>query len=88
MSKYLTPRAVGGTMAIAICYRCQMKMYAGDLKKDPNTGAYYCEDCVDIFDPWRLPSRQTENITVRHPRPDVSIATDGTTVEPPAVEEA
>jgi hypothetical protein len=33
-----------------------------------------CKDDLDKFDPWRLPARQTENISLRFPRPDVNIA--------------
>lgn len=33
-----------------------------------------CKDDLDQFDPWRLPARQTENIALRFPRPDVSVA--------------
>lgn len=43
---------------------------------DPNfPGMRVCKDDKDNFDPWRLPARQTENIALRFPRPDVSIAT-------------
>lgn len=42
---------------------------------DPNfPGMRVCKDDKDNFDPWRLPARQTENIALRFPRPDVSIA--------------
>jgi len=42
---------------------------------DPNfPGMRVCKDDLDKFDPWRLPARQTENISLRFPRPDVSIA--------------
>lgn len=42
---------------------------------DPNfPGMRVCKDDLDEFDPWRLPARQTENIALRFPRPDVSIA--------------
>jgi hypothetical protein len=34
-----------------------------------------CKVDLDQFDPWRLPAIQTENIALRFPRPDVSIAT-------------
>jgi hypothetical protein len=34
-----------------------------------------CKDDLDNFDPWRLPARQTENIALRFPRPDASVAT-------------
>jgi hypothetical protein len=43
---------------------------------DPNfPGMRVCKDDLDKFDPWRLPARQTENIALRFPRPDVSVAT-------------
>jgi hypothetical protein len=42
---------------------------------DPNfPGMRVCKDDLDKFDPWRLPARQTENISLRFPRPDVSVA--------------
>lgn len=59
-------------VAIAVCDRCKMKVPIGHLVSDPNSpGLRVCVDtCKDIFDPWRLPARQTENITLRYPRPD------------------
>jgi hypothetical protein len=43
---------------------------------DPNfPGMRVCKEDLDNFDPWRLPAIQTENITLRFPRPDVSVAT-------------
>ena len=43
---------------------------------DPNfPGMRVCKDDLDQFDPWRLPALQTENIALRFPRPDVSVAT-------------
>jgi hypothetical protein len=35
-----------------------------------------CDKDRDQFDPYRLPARRTENISLRFPRPDVSIALD------------
>lgn len=72
MSGYL-PVKSKGSAAIAICGRCSMKMYYDDLKKDPNNGLMVCEKCRDIYDPWRLPARKTENISLAHPRPDVEL---------------
>lgn len=72
MSLYLTPRS-SGSVAICICNRCQKKMHYADLRKDPNNGQYYCSDCVDQFDPWRLPARKAEDISLDHPRPDVAL---------------
>jgi hypothetical protein len=34
-----------------------------------------CAADKDNFDPWRLPAIQTENIALRFPRPDISVAT-------------
>ena len=62
-------------ISVGICDRCNRKFAYTDLMPDPNfPGMRVCKDDVDNFDPWRLPARQTENITLRHPRPDVSIA--------------
>lgn len=45
---------------------------------DPNfPGMRVCAADRDNFDPWRLPAIQTENIALRFPRPDVSVATGG-----------
>lgn len=58
-------------LSVAICDRCRMKRPYVDIVSDPNSpGLRVCKDCVDEFDPWRLPARMTENITIQHPRPD------------------
>jgi hypothetical protein len=48
------------------------------MRSDPNfPGLQVCnEGCADEFDPYRLPARKTERITIRFPRPDVSVAVD------------
>lgn len=73
MSGPYLPVRTSGTAAIAVCPRCQKKVYHDDLVEDPNNKQWYCADCVDRLDPWRLPARQTEDITLRHPRPDVDL---------------
>ena len=76
MSVYLDTRG-NSVLSVAICDRCSRKFAYVDLMPDPNfPGMRGCKDDVDKFDPWRLPARQTENIALRHPRPDVSIAID------------
>ena len=48
---------------------------------DPNfPGMRVCKDDLDNFDPWRLPAIQTENIALRFPRPDVSVALEPTQI--------
>ena len=76
MSMFL-PVSNKGTMAIAVCDRCNRKMSLDDLKADGNSpGLRVCSGCWDVKDPWRLPPRKTENITLRHPRPDTDIAVE------------
>jgi hypothetical protein len=59
-------------ISVAICDRCHLKKSYVDMVSDPNSpGLRVCKDCKDIFDPWRLPARQTEDISIQHPRPDV-----------------
>lgn len=74
MPVYLDTR--GNTvLSVAVCDRCNRKFPYVDLMPDPNfPGMRVCKDDLDKFDPWRLPAIQTENIALRFPRPDVSVA--------------
>jgi hypothetical protein len=65
-------------IAIAVCDRCKMKRVHAEMRPDPNfPGLQVCgQGCADEFDPYRLPARKTERITIRFPRPDVSVAVD------------
>jgi hypothetical protein len=57
--------------SVALCDRCHMKVAYSTLVSDGNApGLKVCPSCSDNFDPWRLPARMSENITLRHPRPD------------------
>jgi hypothetical protein len=72
---YLDTRG-NSVLSIAVCDRCSRKFGYTELMPDPNfPGMRVCKDDLDKFDPWRLPARQTENIALRFPRPDVSVAT-------------
>lgn len=65
------------TLGIGICNRCSRKFPLGKLYSDPNyPGLKVCEKDLDDFDPYRLPARQTENITLPFVRTDTSIATN------------
>lgn len=65
------------SLAIAVCDRCKMKKPWSYLVPDPNSpGLRVCPDgCVDEFDPYRLPARQPDRITLAWARPDTSLAT-------------
>lgn len=78
------PRFINTTgrqhIAVAICARCGMKHAYDDLESDPNfPGLRVCKDDRDVFDPYRLPARVTENIALEYPRPDVGISDSGPT---------
>ena len=66
------------SIAIFICDRCKMKRAIVEAMPDPNfPGLKVCQQgCADQKDPYRLPARKTERITLQFPRPDVSVATD------------
>lgn len=70
-------------IAIAVCDRCKMKRPHASLSKDFNfPGLMVCDQgCKDELDPYRLPARKTEKITIRFPRPDVSVAVDPNNLE-------
>lgn len=71
MSKWLTDQE-----PIFICPRCGFKRKYSQQVSDPNTHVIVCDQgCSDLFDPYRLPARQTEKISLQHPRPDEDIST-------------
>lgn len=73
MSIYLDTRG-RSTLAIGICGRCSRKFPLDELQPDPNyPGLRVCRADLDEFDPYRLPARKPENITVRFPRPDTPL---------------
>lgn len=62
------------SVGIGICDRCRRKFPIGDLHSDRNTpGLLVCDEDNDVFDPWRLPARPTEDITLPHYRPDAPL---------------
>ena len=75
MEGYLDTRGMQ-YLAIAICDRCKMKRPIDEQMSDPNfPGLRVCQQgCADEKDPYRLPARKTERITLQFPRPDVSVA--------------
>lgn len=63
------------TLGIGICARCSRKMPLAELHPDPNApGLMVCEADQDVLDPYRLPPRQPDSLTLPFYRPDVSIA--------------
>jgi len=65
------------TLAIGVCDRCRRKMSIEELYSDPNSpGLRVCLEDRDEYDPYRLPARQPEKITLPFVRPDVNIATN------------
>lgn len=76
MSLYLNTLG-RSTLAIGICARCSRKFPLNELRSDSNyPGLRVCVKDMDNYDPYRLPARQPEDITLRFPRPDTPIATN------------
>ena len=76
MSKWLDTRG-RPHLSLGICDRCQRKFAWDDLIPDGNSpGLRVCKDDWDELDPYRLPARQTENISLPWARPDVNISDD------------
>lgn len=70
MSLYL------GAIAVAVCDRCHMKVPHSKLEPDDDTpGLRVCSSCSDQLDPWKLPARRAETLTLRYPRPDTPVRT-------------
>ena len=73
MPRFLDTRG-NSSLGIAICGRCSRKFPIGELRSDPNyPGLMVCRDDLDLYDPYRLPARGTEDITLTHPRPDTPL---------------
>ena len=70
MSEWLDP--TGRTnYGIGICDRCHEKFSIEDLYPDPNSpGLRVCLADMDVYDPYRLPARVTEDIALPFTRPD------------------
>lgn len=77
MSEWLDPTG-RTTFGIGICDRCHEKFSIEDLHPDPNTpGLRVCLADMDLYDPYRLPARQTEDIALAFTRPDSSLDGEG-----------
>ena len=62
------------TLGIGLCARCSRKFSLDDLMPDGNIpGLMVCSADRDDYDPYRLPARQTETVTLRFARPDVPL---------------
>ena len=85
MSIWLDTRG-NAVLSIAICDRCKMKRAYSSIGADRNIpGLRVCDEgCNDERDPYRLPMRPTEKISIRFPRPDADVAeyNDAITTDP------
>ena len=85
MPKYLDTLGEA-SLSIGICGRCNFKRKISELTSDPNApGLRVCiRGCVDDLDPWRLPARAEDKITLTYPRPEVPVATPDDAFNDPA----
>lgn len=62
------------TYGIGLCARCSCKFPLAELHSDPNSpGLMVCRKDLDQLDPYRLPARETEDITLPFYRPDLPL---------------
>lgn len=65
------------SLGIGICSRCSRKFPLHMLQPDTNyPGLRVCAADLDHVDPYRLPARQPEKITLPFTRPDLPIPTN------------
>ena len=65
------------TLGIGVCGRCGIKMSLDDLQPDPNfPGLRVCAKDMDVLDPYRLPMRAPDDISLPFVRPDEGIPTN------------
>jgi len=63
-----------GDLAIAICQRCWIQYPYQELRNDPNSpGLRVCEECCDLYDPWRLAPPGPDPLVMKYPRPDTPL---------------
>ena len=73
MPKFLNTKG-RPSLGIGICGRCSRKFPLDQLFEDRNApGLRVCRADLDDLDPYRLPARQSEDITLRFPRPDTPL---------------
>jgi len=64
-------------IAIAVCDRCRRKFSITELMSDPNSpGLRVCRADLDQLDPYRLPARQPDQITLPFVRPDAPLVSN------------
>ena len=70
MSRFLDTRGEQ-VLSPYICDRCKMiKRFSEMVEDEDKQGLWVCRDCSDQIDPWKLPPRESEDVTIPHPRPD------------------
>lgn len=73
MPRFLDTRG-RSTLGIGICGRCSRKFPLDELHPDPNfPGLMVCRADQDVYDPYRLPQRQPDQIALRFVRPDTPL---------------
>ena len=77
MPRFIDPSGES-TFGIGVCARCWRKFSLVDLFSDPNSpGLKVCLEDLDDYDPYRLPARRTEDITLPFYRPDEDLSIGG-----------
>lgn len=57
-----------------ICDRCHLRGVFSEMMVDGDKqGLWVHKTCSDQLDPWKKPPRQSDNVVIPNPRPDVKI---------------
>lgn len=70
MGKFLDTRGES-VLSPYICDRCHLRGKFSEMRSDDDNPALWVHrECSDQLDPWKLPPRQSEDVSIPHPRPD------------------
>lgn len=78
MGKFLDTRGEA-VLSPYICDRCKIRGRFSDMVEDGDKpGLFVHKDgCSDRLDPWKLPARSSEDVSVPSPRPDSFVGSGG-----------
>lgn len=88
MSKFLDTRGEA-VLSPYRCDRCGIRGKFSEMTQDGDKQGLWVhiDGCSDKLDPWKLPPRQSEDVSIPHPRPDVTLVNGASTDLSPYIPE-
>lgn len=82
MSRFLDTRGEA-VLSPYQCDRCKQRGRFSEMVEDRDRqGLWVHRTCSDELDPWKLPPRSSEDVTIPHPRPDSFEGSEGPALVP------